>query len=132
MFLIRSTLLMMMSSISRTSDSTGDMYINGEFVDYDVYYSSLKYNSDAGKFITYMIDYNDDRESGTLMAWENGKKEKIRDDVYYKYYIYDNGSIVYLYDYSLNRASGELYSWKNGRSNKLDSEVSLIIPYNYV
>jgi len=114
----------------------GDMYINGQFIAENVPFYSIKSNPAAGGFITYMEDFRVSSESGTLMRWENGETEQISDDAHCDfsadYFIRDDGSIVYLYDYNPSSDCGDLYIWKDSEKTLLDSEVSLIVTYNYV
>ena len=98
----------------------GDLYVEKERVDYDVDYSSVRFDADLD-IITYMTDI-DSKGKGTLKIYKNGSAEKISDDVS-DYCVLPNGKILYLYDYNTNRNRGELHVYNNGKTEKVDDDV---------
>lgn len=107
-------------------DSTGELYVAGEKIDYDVYSNSIQYDEDSGRF-TYFTDWNSDKRYGTLKTYTNKEPEKIVDDAH-SYYVMPNGKILYLYDYSMKRYQGDLYLWNKKEAEKIDDGVVCIIP----
>ena len=107
-----------------SSDDKGDLYINGEEIDYDVYLWSFQYLDDA---ILYYTDWNSDKQLGTLKMYDNGTKTKIADDVN-SFQITNDNDIVYLYDYSTNYYTGTLYLYHKGDATKIDDDVAALIP----
>lgn len=74
---------------------------------------------------TEELYYYTDVESnhGTLYAWNNGKPEKISDDVYYARTVFnENGDFMFLKDYSSNNM-GTLYAVKNKSQVKIADDV---------
>lgn len=107
-----------------SSDDKGDLCINGEEIDYDVYLWSFQYLDDA---ILYYTDWNSDKQLGTLKMYDNGTKTKIADDVN-SFQITNDNDIVYLYDYSTNYYTGTLYLYHKGDATKIDDDVAALIP----
>lgn len=107
-------------------DYKGDLFINGEEIDYDVRIRTLSYLNDA---VLYYTDWNFEKGYGTLKMFEDGTKTKIADDVH-DFYITNDGDILYLYDYSSNYYSGTLYLYNNGEPKKIDDDVVALIPVN--
>lgn len=106
-------------------DQKGDLYINGEKIDYDVTRYTVNYNEDTGR-LTYLTDYNFEKQYGTLKTYAGKEPEKIADDVY-DYRVLPNGNILYLYDYSLKHHQGELYLWNKKEPQKIDDDVFYFI-----
>ena len=113
--------------------SKGEMYIDKAKVDSDVKLGSYTYDEDAG--LVYYTDYDNEKDSGTLKIYKNGKNAKatkIADDVYYDYgsgfTILPDGRILYLTEYSLKNYKGELNEWNNGKTRKIDDDVVTLIP----
>ncbi len=101
----------------------GDLYMDGENIDYDVYAGG--YALKDGKLL-YCTDYNAEKSMGTLKIYKKGDRTKIADDVYDFRFAAD-GAVLYIYDYSLKSSSGTLYSYKNGKAEKLDEDVNAFI-----
>ncbi|MDO4295921.1 MAG: hypothetical protein Q4D90_07165 [bacterium] len=108
---------------------SGDLYVNGEEIDYDVRLSDLYSTNISFKDgrVLYYTDWNSAKSYGTLKAFKNGKKTKIADDVH-DFDITSDGDILYLYDYSTNYYTGILYLYNNGEPKKVDDEVVALIP----
>lgn len=104
----------------------GEMYINKERIDYDVNLSYSRYSNymptmdDSGR-IYYFVDWNDEKEYGTLKMYEKGKSTKIADDVHS--FTVVNDELLYTYDYSLTSYKGDLYKYKKGKPEKVDIDV---------
>lgn len=107
-------------------NNKGELYIDKERIDYDVYLYHYTYHADSDTFV-YMVDWNDDKDYGTLKNFKNSKSVKIADDVH-TYAITPNGEILYLCDYSSKYNHGELYIYKNNKAVKIDDEVTYIVP----
>ena len=103
----------------------GDLYINKNKIDYDVYDYRVTADNSSGK-VYYYTDWDFDKGYGTLKVYQNGKAVKISDDVY-DYTVTADGRVLYLYDYSLKYKQGELYEWNNGETRKIDDDVQSII-----
>ncbi len=104
----------------------GDLYVGKELAGSDVDLYRLRYDA-RSKTLLYLSDYDYDRQYGTLNVFNNGKKEKIADDVH-SCCVTFGGDILYLSDYSMKRYEGDLYVYRKGSSTKIDSEVTAIIP----
>ena len=103
-------------------ENTADLYIDGECVDYDVPLGrDVGYDKDTKTFY-YMVDYDEDRECGTLKCYKSKKPETVADDVI-QFTILGDGRIMYLYDYSLNTYYGDLCLYEKGDKTLVDSEV---------
>lgn len=105
----------------------GELYINKNKIDYDVYAYSVSHDSDSGN-VFYFADWNDDKEYGTLKVYNGKESSKIADDVH-KYTMTPDGQILYLYDYSLNYCKGELHQWSKGDTRKIDDDVVCVLPF---
>jgi hypothetical protein len=110
-----------------TKDQVGDMYMDRFHVDSDVNIWHKKYDENSNKLI-YFVDWDSNKQYGTLKSF-NGKKDvKISDDVH-RFYVSGNSKIAYLYDYSLERQKGDLYLYKMNKENaRIDDDVCGIIP----
>lgn len=117
---------------------TGDLYINKEKIDYDVHEDSLCVFPDKLIYFTdCSYDGEDEYGVGTLKIYQNGKSEKIADDVSYKVYsayahctVTSDGKVLFLSDYSTTRKKGELYIWDKGKTKKLDDDVVCVLEHN--
>lgn len=106
--------------------SKGELYVDKQKIDYDVNLYNFTY-LDESDAVVYMVDWNDEKDYGTLKTFKNGKAIKIADDVH-SYNTTPNGEILYLYDYSTNYNKGELFIYKNNKAEKIDDDVVAIIP----
>lgn len=106
-------------------DYQGDLYINKNRVDYDVYILSLNYSADQKLF--YFTDRGPGSSTGTLKLYNGKEAVKIADDVY-GFTVLPDGRALYLYDYSTNHYTGELHEWSDGTTRKLDDDVTCLIP----
>ncbi len=102
----------------------GDLFIDGEEIDYDVRYGSAIPDDET---VYYYTDWNSDERFGTLKAFKNGSRTKIADDVH-DYDITSTGDIRYLNDYSTDYYTGTLYLYNNGEPRKIDDDVFMLIP----
>lgn len=107
-------------------DNEGELYIDKQKVDYDVYMYRISYNAEDESLV-YMADWSEESQNGTLKTFKKDKATKISDDVY-NYYVTPEGEIVYLYEYSTKYYSGELYLYDGGKPEKIDDDVTAIVP----
>lgn len=107
-------------------DYEGELYLDGTKLADDVYRWYLQYDEDTGN-VYYMVDWNDEKEQGTLMYHANKKNVTVKDDVH-DYCITPGGEILFLYDYSLNSYKGELWMSNGKKASKVDDDVSVIFP----
>lgn len=109
------------------NDLKGELYVDKQLIDYDVeLWCDLIY-TDKTDNIVYICDWNEEKEYGTLKKYNNGKSEKIADDVH-EFNATPNGEILYLCEYNTNRSKGELYTYNGGKVKKIDDDVVSIIP----
>lgn len=105
-------------------DYEGELCVNGESVDDDVYaYSSVRYNAKENELV-YYVDYDRDDSEGTLKIYDGKKAVEVADSVH-GYSIGENGKILYLYDYSSNKSKGSLALY-DGKVKEIAEDV-----YNY-
>ncbi len=104
-------------------ENDGDLYINKEEIDFDVW--SFQYYEHCDTLV-YYTDYNTEKEYGVLKIYKDGESTKISDDVY-DHYITEDGTVLFLYDYSTEYYRGELDMWKDGEKTKIDDDVMAII-----
>lgn len=107
------------------NDDHGELYLNGNKVDYDVYCWSVEYDSESGKLV-YFTDYNEEKEYGTLKMYSGKKAEKVADDVH-AFVLDPSGNVLYLADYSQKYCKGDLYLAKGTKATKLDEDVVTIL-----
>lgn len=107
----------------------GELYINKDKIDYDVWINNVEVHSDLGK-VFYFTDWNDEKGYGTLKVYDGEESIKIADDVH-GFSVTPDGRVLYLYDYSLNYYKGELHEWSNGETRKIDDDVVCVIPILY-
>ena len=110
-------------------DGKGELYINKNKIDYDVYCYSVEIHSDLDKMF-YFTDWNDDKDYGTLKVYNGKEAMKIADEVH-SFSITPDGRVLYLSDYSLNYYKGELHEWSNGETRKIDDDVVCVLPILY-
>ncbi|MFA5675291.1 MAG: zinc ribbon domain-containing protein [Christensenellales bacterium] len=109
-------------------DSVGDMYVNKNRVDYDVYVyrAGSAVNSDT---LVYIVDYNPEKQEGTLKLYDGNKSVKVSDDVYENFYPINSSRILYLRDYNINRGKGDAYMYDGTDTRKkIDDDVTSFIP----
>ena len=104
----------------------GELFINQTSIDYDVYPYDV-YAGEELDGVAYFMDWNDEKDYGTLKLYKGKESVKIADDVH-DFYVAPDGRILYLYDYSLNHYKGELYQWQGKEPEKIDDDVVCIIP----
>ena len=101
----------------------GDLYFNGEEIDYDVRMYMLY---DVDGVLYYFTDWNSNQECGVLKMYADGIRTKISDDVY-DYEVLPNGEVVYLYDYSTTYYKGTLRRYNGGEPEKLADDVAMLL-----
>lgn len=114
------------------SSGNGELYINSEKIDDDVYIngydftSNIEYLNDSDDFI-YIVDYNKDKYNYTVKYYSNGKSKTIADDVYY-YALTNKNELVYINDCNDDN-EGDLYLSKlNDKEDTLiDEDVKSVI-----
>lgn len=109
------------------SKDQGDLYIDKERIDYDVFSNSISYVSQTESFF-YITNVDTETGKGTLKTTGNKKTEKILDEIFSLYYVTSDNEILYLNDYSQKYYNGELFLYKEGKSKKIDSDVFAMIP----
>ena len=107
-----------------TSSNSGDLYVNGKEVDYDVRTSGIQ-NTDMG--LLYFSEWDAEHSSGTLKLFKKGKKTVVANDVS-DYIITEEGELVYLYDYSTKYYTGTMYYY-NGKPKKLQEDVTALMTF---
>lgn len=106
--------------------SEGDLYLNGQEVDYSVY--SYTYMEDGS--LLYLSDWNEEDGYGTLRIYD-GEAATIAEDVH-AVSLTPNDTILYLGEYSSNHQVGALYLYTGSESTKLDDDVTAIVSvYDY-
>ena len=83
------------------------------------------YRSNLDK-VVYMIDWNEEKQSGMLKVYEHGKTETVAEDVH-SYAITSDNNLLYLNDYSYNYYRGTLYRYAGKKPEKVAEDVSCII-----
>ncbi|MEY8522215.1 zinc ribbon domain-containing protein [bacterium 1XD8-76] len=107
-------------------ENKGELYIDQEKVDYDVYAYVIRYDEDTDK-VTYFTDWNSEKGYGTLKIYSKKEGKKIADDVR-DFSTLPNGDVLYLYDYSQKYYHGDLYLWDGKDAEKIDDSVICILP----
>lgn len=102
----------------------GDLYIDAQEIDYDVYCSRL---TNVDGTVYYYTDWSSDRQYGTLKSFAGKEATKVADDVN-SFVVTPENDILYLYDYSTNYYTGTLYLYKGGKAEKLADDVEALIP----
>ena len=102
----------------------GDLFIDGQEADVDVYPYSVNDNDGT---VFYYTDYDYDR-GGTLKLLKGKEPVKVSDDVF-RYQLAEGGEIYYLYDYNDSRYQGDLYLYKGGKEAKKIEEDVLALLY---
>ncbi len=105
-------------------DNEGDLYCDGEIVDYDVR-SSISFDIDENGKVYYATDYDDGEY--TLKVW-NGKKPAVVAEEVRTAYMLPDGNMLCLVDYSTKSKSGDLMMYNGKKLEKIDEDVSGIIP----
>ncbi len=107
-------------------NGNGDMYINKNKIDSDVYYYSIAVYSDLDE-IFYVTDWSEKKEYGTLKVYNGKKSETVTDDMH-SYRVTPDGRVLCLIDFSMNSHKGELIEWSDGKTRKIDDDVVCILP----
>ncbi len=102
-------------------DGKGDLYVDKNKIDFDVYGSSIQY-SEEDKAIVYFSDWNSEKAYGTLKMFKKDEAIKISDDVN-SYTIIPSGKILYLKDYSTDKYKGTLYYFEKDESTMIADDV---------
>lgn len=107
-------------------ENKGELYINQEKVDYDVYAYDVRYDEDQDR-VLYYTDWSGEKNYGTLKFYQKKEARKIADDVTDCFSL-PNGDVLYLYDYSQKYYHGDLYLWGGKDAEKIDDSVVCILP----
>lgn len=107
-------------------DGEGELYMNGTKVDDDVYDGSISYDENT-KSLYYFVDWNEEKDLGTLKQFKGKKATSIKDDVH-DFSITPEGEVLFLYDYDTDSYKGELWLLNGKKTTKLDDDVVAIIP----
>lgn len=102
----------------------GDLYINGNCMDYDVVINDVKQNGDGNLF--YLADYIDKKYVGTLKMYDGNDKVTIAEDALDMYEVLSDGKVLYFSDFNTSRRYGELYLWSGDKAEKIADDVSWI------
>ncbi|SKB79814.1 hypothetical protein SAMN06296386_105224 [Lachnospiraceae bacterium] len=109
-----------------TKEYCGDLYMNKNAVDHDVYSSAVMTNGKDHE-IYYYKDYKASDSEGTLCALKKDKPVKIADDVF-SYQYYDGKHIALLVDHSAKHNTSDLKLYTGGSKLKdIDTDVSMIL-----
>lgn len=109
-----------------SSDSTGEVYLNGKLVGEDVYWQYINY-SDENDTLVFFTDV-DEKSNATLNVFKGSKAKKVMDDVYmYSLSIVPKGELLFIGDF--DNGDGTLYICKNKKAKKVDDEVSSVIRF---
>jgi|GEM_PF-1792357 len=111
---------------NRSGATEGDLYMDGEFVDSDVYTSQARYDDDQDRLM-YLTDFNREKNKGELRIWKNGKTETAAEDVSGFVFETVRSGVLYLGDYSVKKGEGTLYYYDRGKSEEIDDDVTSII-----
>ncbi|WP_308533740.1 hypothetical protein [uncultured Peptoniphilus sp.] len=107
----------------------GDLYHNKEKVDSDVYAYSISLSPNENR-IFYGKDFSSKSFTRALYYFENGKSQKVDDNVYSYSELPDK--IYYINDYSSKSSSGDLKVLKGSESELIDTDVNeLVFPQTY-
>ncbi len=108
-------------------EGKGDLYINKERVDTDVWLESIQPVFGTKTYV-FFTDWNENKKYGTLKIYNGKKTSKIADDVH-SFWGIDEKHVVYLLEYSASRSKGDAYLY-DGSSKKtlVDNDVLTIIP----
>ncbi len=103
-------------------DDTGELCVNGESVDDDVYVYGVSYNESRNAML-YRADYDPDANEGTLKLYDGKKVTEIDDDVYSFSHNQENGDIAYLKDYNSGKRRGDLLLYSGKKSVDVCDDV---------
>lgn len=106
----------------QNSDMEGELYLDGEMIDDDVFAYRYSYN-DANKCIYYYKDWDYDDQEGTLMYYNGKKSATVKDEVY-KYGFTPAGHVLFLHDYSINSHKGELWVQNGKKNTRMEDDVT--------
>lgn len=112
----------------------GDLYINGELIDYGVRGSFFNRGSAPGYYAglqsaIYYTDWDDERLCGTLRMCKDGEEPVTVAEEVHDFTVLPSGDILYLYDFSSNSSRrGDLGVYRNGKTETVDVDVSGIVP----
>jgi len=108
-------------------DSHGDLYVDGEMIDYDVYCWGV--SQPSNDMLLYYTEWDYEDEEGTLMRRKKGENVEIADAVH-THAVTDDGQILYISDFNLDRDRGDLYVYINAKKKTLIADdVTAILSY---
>lgn len=106
-------------------DYSGDLYIEKNYIDSGVQISSVRLIPDSNSLV-YIVDYDEQKQSGTLKMYNGIKSVKIEDEVH-EFYPVNEKKIVYMIDF--DGTKGDIYLYDGGEKiQKIDDDVTKIIP----
>ena len=79
--------------------------------------------------VYYIVDYNEEKNSGELIRYNGGDKITICDDVYDQIAIFGENKIVYIQDYTPGEGGELCVSDKKGNAEVIDDEVRGFMTY---
>ena len=106
-------------------DGAGTLYCEKKAIAENVDTDRLDYHEESGTLL-FMMDWNEEKEYGTLMMWRGKKAVKVQDDVYAASFT-STGNVLYLYEYNTEKGKGALYVFQGKKSKKVDDDVSAIV-----
>ena len=104
----------------------GLLYIDGIFVDKDVYANDIGCD-EANKRVFYYTRHDAKTKNGTLKVFAGGKVTEIGQEVY-SHLLLPGGDLLYLKDRSSSLGRSDLYLYKNRKSYMVDVDVTAIVP----
>ena len=106
-----------------SDDNCGDMYVNNNAIDTDVYLYSLTLQEG---YYYYLTDIDDDM-IGMLKMYDGKKSVKVADDVS-SYLTDDDMNVVYITDFDTDDWVGDAYLYNGSREPKpIDKDVSRLL-----
>jgi hypothetical protein len=109
-----------------TANYSGDLYIDKNKVDTDVYCYNMWGLPNEKTSLLYMVDYDETDLIGTLKKYDGIKTVKIADDVR-DYVTDDKGTIAYITNYDTDDSVGDAYLYTGSRPKLIDEEVSYLL-----
>lgn len=107
-----------------TYTQIGEMYIDKENIDEDVYLSAWIVNEDCSE-IYYMTDWNDEKKEGTLKLYNGKQTVEIDDDVYWpsRAFRVDDSVICYMTEWNAEKQKGTLKIYNGKKAEEIAEEA---------
>lgn len=106
---------------------TGDLYIAGQMLDYDMYLRDMAFRDDR---VVYFTDWDSSAASGTLQIKQIGQEEKtVIGEEIHSFAFTNAGDILYLNEYSTKYSAGILHSYdiSADKSARVTYDVTALI-----